>query len=170
MRIAMRLVVVAALVGGMSAPALAQQASASSPAQAMKGFASSADVAALVAKAKRDRKGDQTDIVQPLLNLAPYTVFISTRFTTTKPNVHEREAELFYVIDGSGTIVTGGKLVKEVRTNAENLIGTAIEGGTSQHVTKGDFVMVPEGTPHWFSVIDGSPLVVMALHLPRPAK
>ena len=44
-------------------------------------------------------------------------------------SVHEKEAELFYVIDGSGTLVTGGKLVGETRTNADNLAGTAIEGG-----------------------------------------
>ncbi len=42
--------------------------------------------------------------------------------------VHEKEAELFYVIDGSATLITGGKLVNEKRTNAENLTGTAIEG------------------------------------------
>jgi hypothetical protein len=37
--------------------------------------------------------------------------------------VHELDAELFYVIDGSGTVVTGGKLTGETRTNAENLRG-----------------------------------------------
>jgi hypothetical protein len=35
-------------------------------------------------------------------------------------SVHETEAELFYV-DGAGTLVTGGKLMEERRTNAENL-------------------------------------------------
>ncbi len=60
--------------------------------------------------------------------------------------VHETEAELFYVVDGSATLVTGGKLTGESRTNAENLTGNGIEGGTSRHVAKGDFVMVPERT------------------------
>ena len=80
--------------------------------------------------------------------------------------LHEREAELFYVVDGSGTIVTGGKLRDEKRTNAENLQGSGIESGMSRHVAKGDFVIVPENTPHWFSQIDGA-LVLMSLHLPR---
>jgi mannose-6-phosphate isomerase-like protein (cupin superfamily) len=71
------------------------------------------------------------------------------------------------VIDGSGTLVTGGKLVGETRTNADNLSGTAIEGGQTQAVSKGDFFIVPENTPHWFSKINGA-LVLMSLHVPRP--
>ena len=57
----------------------------------------------------------------------------------------------------------------EKRTNAENLSGTAIEGGSSRPVAKGDFIIVPEKTPHWFSAINGT-IVLMSLHLPRPAR
>jgi len=35
-------------------------------------------------------------------------------------------------------------------------------------IGKGDFIMVPEGTPHWFGEIDGA-LVLMSLHLPHAA-
>jgi mannose-6-phosphate isomerase-like protein (cupin superfamily) len=83
--------------------------------------------------------------------------------------VHETEAELFYVVDGSATLVTGGKLTNSNRTNAENLTGSGIEGGMSRRVAKGDFIMVPEGTPHWFSAIDGT-VVLMSLHLPHSPK
>jgi hypothetical protein len=64
-------------------------------------------------------------------------------------------------------MMTGGKLVNEKRTNAANLTGTAIEGGTSRAVAKGDFIIVPEKTPHWFSEINGT-IVLMTLHVPRP--
>jgi quercetin dioxygenase-like cupin family protein len=62
--------------------------------------------------------------------------------------------------------MTGGKLANEKRTNAANLTGTGIEGGKSQAVAKGDFVIVPENTPHWFSAINGT-IVLMSLHVPR---
>ena len=75
---------------------------------------------------------------------------------------------MFYVIEGSATLVTGGKLVNEKRTNAANLTGTAIEGGSARPVAKGDFVIVPENTPHWFSPINGT-IVLMSFHVPRPA-
>jgi mannose-6-phosphate isomerase-like protein (cupin superfamily) len=147
---------------------LAQQPATPNPGEVLKTMVSSADVAALVAKAKSERKEGQALIAQPLLRLAPYNVSLEYRAAVANAAVHEREAELFYVIDGSATIVTGGKLAEEKRTNAENLSGTGIAGGTSRHIAKGDFIMVPENTPHWFSAIDGS-IVLMSLHLPRAA-
>jgi len=147
-----------------------QPAAPAAPAGAdLKTFAASTDVAALIAKAKAERKPDQALLSQPLLQLAPYNVNLEYRAAVANAAVHEKEAELFYVIDGAGTVVTGGTLVKSSRTNADNLTGTGIEGGVSRHVTKGDFVMVPENTPHWFSAIEGS-LTLMSLHLPRPPR
>src|SRR5215468_514738 len=137
-------------------------------APAGKTMVSAADVTALIAKAKGERK-DQPIIAQSLLQLAPYNVSLEYRASVGNAAVHETEAELFYVVDGSATLVTGGKLKEEKRTNAANLSGSAIEGGTSRHVAKGDFIMVPEGTPHWFSAIDGT-IVLMSLHLPRAPK
>lgn len=139
-------------------------------APAPKLFASAADVAALVARAKSERKPDQANFVQPIVQLAPYNLNLEYRVggLNANPTVHERDAELFYVVDGSGTLVTGGKLRDEKRLNAENLQGSAIDGGSSRHLGKGDVVMVPENTPHWFSQVDGT-LVLMSLHAPRSA-
>ena len=122
-----------------------------------------------VAKARSEIKPGQALLSQPLLLLAPYSVNIEYRVAVGNAAVHEREAEFFYVVDGSATMITGGQLVNPMRTNAENLTGTAVTGGVTQRVTKGDFVMVPEGSPHWFSAFDGT-LVLMSLHLPRPAR
>jgi mannose-6-phosphate isomerase-like protein (cupin superfamily) len=151
---------------GFALTVFALAAVAQQPAQAMKTFASSSDVAALIAKAKAERKGDAPLVAQRILTLAPYSANLEYRAAVGPAAVHEKEAEMFYVIDGSATLMTGGKLVKETRTNAENLSGTGIEGGTPQSVAKGDFVIVPENTPHWFSAINGT-LVLMSLHVPR---
>jgi mannose-6-phosphate isomerase-like protein (cupin superfamily) len=129
---------------------------------------SAADVQALIAKAKTERKEGQPILAQSMIQLAPYNVSLEYRASVGNAAVHDREAELFYVVDGSATLVTGGTLKDEKRTNAENLTGSSIEGGVSRHVAKGDFIMVPEGTPHWFGAIDGT-VVLMSLHLPRPA-
>ena len=147
----------------LPAAAIAQQPAA----DAMKTFASSADVTAMIAKAKSERKENQPLVTQRILQLAPYSANLEYRASVGPAAVHEKEAEMFYVIDGSATLVTGGKLVKESRTNPENLTGTGIEGGTPRAVSKGDFVIVPENTPHWFSAINGS-ITLMSLHVPRP--
>lgn len=162
----MRTIVVSLALASVGIGALAQQP-ARDPAQAMKTFASAADVAALAAKAKSERKEGQPLVAERILQLAPYNANLEYRAAVGPAALHEKEAEMFYVIDGSATMVTGGKLVKEARTNAENLTGTGIEGGTSRHVAKGDFIVVPENTPHWFSAIDGT-ITLMSLHIPRP--
>jgi mannose-6-phosphate isomerase-like protein (cupin superfamily) len=129
-------------------------------------YSSAADVAALMAKAKAEHKDGQPIVMERILELAPIAANLEYRSSVGPASVHEKEAELFYVIDGSATLTTGGKLANEKRTNGENLTGTAIEGGKSQAVAKGDFVIVPENTPHWFSAINGT-IVLMSLHVPR---
>jgi mannose-6-phosphate isomerase-like protein (cupin superfamily) len=147
--------------------ALAQQPAPQSPEKPVKTFTSAADVAALIAKAKSDRKEGQATVAEPMLELGSYDGHLEYRASVGPAAVHEKEAEIFYVIDGSATLMTGGKLVKETRTNPTNLGGTGIEGGTSRTIAKGDFFLVPENTPHWFSSIDGV-LVLFSVHVPRP--
>jgi mannose-6-phosphate isomerase-like protein (cupin superfamily) len=147
----------------IAAIALAQQPPAP---QQPKIYSSSADVQAMIAKAKSNRKEGQAIVTDRILQLAPYSANLEYRGSVGPAAVHEKEAELFYVIDGSATLMTGGKLTNESRTNAENLTGSGIEGGTSRNISKGDFVIVPENTPHWFSSINGT-LVLMSLHVPR---
>jgi mannose-6-phosphate isomerase-like protein (cupin superfamily) len=134
----------------------------------LKTFSSSSDVVALIAKAKADLKPGAPMASEPILLLPPYRASLEYRVAAAPAAVHEKEAELMYVIDGSGTLVTGGKLTGETRRNATNLSGTGIEGGLQREIAKGDFIFVPENTPHWFSGTDGGALILMTLHVPRP--
>ena len=133
----------------------------------MKTFASAADVQALLAKAKSERKEGQVMAAEHILSLAPYVTNLEYRPVEGAVAVHEKEAELVYVIDGGGTLTTGGTVVGEKRTNDANLSGTAIDGGTVRTIAKGDFAIIPEGTPHQFKPANGA-LVLMTMHVPRP--
>jgi mannose-6-phosphate isomerase-like protein (cupin superfamily) len=152
-----------ALVIVLSLSMWAQQRQNQAPPQ-QGGVITAADFAAIVAKQPKDRNGNAT-----FLQLAPYNVNMEHRVNMPQnASIHDKEAELFYVVDGGGTIVTGGKLTNASKQNADNSTGNGIEGGTSKKIAKGDFILVPEGTPHWFSAIDGE-LTLMSLHLPRTA-
>ena len=140
---------------------------AQQPPAPTKTYSSAADVAALLAKARADHKDGQPTVVETILHLAPYNANLEYRTGVGPAAVHEREAEMFYVLDGSATLTTGGKL-KDEKRNGENLTGTGIEGGNDQEVAKGDVIIVPENTPHWFSKINGT-IVLMSLHVPRTA-
>lgn len=121
------------------------------------------EVAAMIAKSPADRNA----LGQRMLQVGTYSVNMEHRVMGQAASVHEKEAELFYVIEGSGTMVTGGKLVEEKRTNATNLSGTSIEGGVTRTISKGDWVLVPEGVPHQIPAVQGGAVTVMTLHLPR---
>ena len=142
---------------------------AAQSAPAMKTYTSASEIQGLIAKAKADKKGNQPTVAEPILRLAPYGANLEYRSAVGPAAVHETEAEMFYVIDGSGTLVTGGKLTGETGPAKNgNRNGTGIDGGNTQNVAKGDFVIVPQNTPHWFSKINGT-LVLMSLHVPRTA-
>src|SRR5579864_113181 len=101
--------------------ALPQAPAAQTDAAMMKTFTSAADVQALLSKAKAERKEGQVMAAEHILSLAPYVTNLEYRPVEGAVAVHEKEAELVYVIDGSGTLTTGGKVVGEKRTNDANL-------------------------------------------------
>jgi mannose-6-phosphate isomerase-like protein (cupin superfamily) len=80
--------------------------------------------------------------------------------------VHYKVSEVYYVLNGEATLVTGGTVVNPKTRPAESpqvrqqdgpgTTGTAIDGGTSRQIKQGDVVIIPAGTPHWFSKINGS--------------
>lgn len=144
---------------------ITHQAVAQSSQSLMQDLATSAHVQALIAKAKSELKNGQSAVNETILQLAPYRISLEYRALPNNPSVHETEDELIYIIDGAGTLTVGGTLVGEKRTNQANLSGTAIQGGTDIHVSKGDFYIVPKNTPHMFAPL-GGPLVDMSLHLP----
>jgi hypothetical protein len=69
--------------------------------------------------------------------------------------------EIYYMLEGTGTLVTGGKLVDErsagvsPNTKRPNIRGSRIEGGTSRRVVPGDIIIIPGKLPHWWSTLDG---------------
>ncbi|HTM03713.1 MAG TPA: cupin domain-containing protein [Vicinamibacterales bacterium] len=70
--------------------------------------------------------------------------------------VHTRETDIFYVVDGDATIVTGGTMVGGKETQPNQLRGTSIEGGETYHLKKGDAIAIPAGVPHWFKDVPTS--------------
>ena len=142
--------------------------SAQGGSQPAKTFASAAEVEAMINKAKTERKPDQANFIQQIVRLAPYNANLEYRVAgiDTPATQHETEAELVFVVDGAATFVSGGKLTEAQRTNPTNFSGKEVEGGTPQRISKGDYVFIPENTPHAFRKTEGR-LVIMSIHMPR---
>lgn len=89
----------------------------------------------------------------PLLEVGAYKVHASRREAPGIAEIHERDTDIIYVLDGTATFVTGGTAVDTKLVAAEEIRGKAIAGGQSYHLAKGDVIIVPNGTPHWFQEV-----------------
>jgi quercetin dioxygenase-like cupin family protein len=70
--------------------------------------------------------------------------------------VHDKETDVLYVLEGEATFVFGGKMIGGKATRPDQWLGTDITGGETHHVVKGDVFVIPAGIPHWFKEVPGS--------------
>jgi mannose-6-phosphate isomerase-like protein (cupin superfamily) len=79
-----------------------------------------------------------------------YMVHASRREGAGQAEVHALDTDIIYVLDGSATLVTGGTVVEGKNTAPDEVRGSSIAGGETRMLRKGDVIVVPNGTPHWF--------------------
>jgi mannose-6-phosphate isomerase-like protein (cupin superfamily) len=84
--------------------------------------------------------------------------------------VHAEWADVWYVLRGKATLVTGGSVVEGVTTRPGEINGKAIVGGDERQLKGGEVVVIPSGVPHWISKVQGEVvyLVVKAPMDQRP--
>jgi mannose-6-phosphate isomerase-like protein (cupin superfamily) len=92
-------------------------------------------------------------MVARLHNSDAWRVNVVRRTTPQGAIAHTVGTEVHHVIEGAATLVTGGTIVRP----AGGAAGAAIiRDGASREVGPGDIVIVPVGTPHWYSRISGT--------------
>jgi mannose-6-phosphate isomerase-like protein (cupin superfamily) len=92
----------------------------------------------------------------PLVTADDLLVSGNHRDKAGQVEVHDKETDVIYMIDGEATFVTGGTMIGGKATKAGQSLGTDIKGGESHHLTKGDVIVVPAGVPHWFKEVPHS--------------
>jgi mannose-6-phosphate isomerase-like protein (cupin superfamily) len=86
----------------------------------------------------------------------PYSIATSRRDKPGVVEVHLQNNDLMFVQEGSATFVTGGTVVSLHSTAPDELRGESIVGGEVHELSKGDVIVVPAGTPHWFKEVRGT--------------
>ncbi len=84
-----------------------------------------------------------------------YMVHASHRDKAGAVEVHEQDADIIYVLEGTATFVTGGEMVGGKLIGPGEIRGSDIKGGETRTISKGDVIIVPAGTPHWFKAVPG---------------
>ena len=82
-----------------------------------------------------------------------YMVHASRRDAAGQAEVHAKDTDIIYVLEGSTTFVTGGTVVDGKTTAPDEIRGTAVKDGETRRLGKGDVIIVPNGTPHWFKEV-----------------
>ena len=138
------------------------------------------DIDALVRKVAAVRVSDQAIRVISINSEYNVGVSVVSRLKTSGKEApsgieHSQITEIYHVISGSGTLVTGGALndPKEVPANNEVVTvlngpsteGSGIQNGVSRKIGPGDVVVIPPNTPHWFSEIPTEKLVYLVVRV-----
>lgn len=84
-------------------------------------------------------------------NGSDFRINLITRTEAAGAIVHDVGTELHFITAGAGILATGGVAVRPANGGRAN-----IEGGHAQRVTVGDAILIPVGTPHQYTSVEGS--------------
>ena len=108
----------------------------------------------------------------PAMHTAPvklaehYRINVVRRTSAQGAIAHPDGTEVHHIIEGAAILVTGGTIARPASAGGGG--GTAtIEGGDSRRVAKGDVILVPAGTPHWYKDLEG-PLTYLEVRFDLP--
>jgi quercetin dioxygenase-like cupin family protein len=104
---------------------------------------------------------------EAIITARPYALALERRVGNAPAALHPAHAELMIILDGAGTLTTGGTMTGAGAPNGNTINGTGVTGGTDQHIAKGDFVLVPEGTPHIIVPDAGGPIQLASMLIPH---
>ncbi len=130
-------------------------------------YVPSGDVQATLKRAPENSVSDQQIRV---VDVGKYNIGVGVVYRSVKAVQaaveHDQVTEVYTIMEGSGTLVTGGTLVNAKRRasdhrsvaelNGPSVDGTGLQGGESRRVGPGDVVVIPAGVGHYFSSVDGS--------------
>jgi mannose-6-phosphate isomerase-like protein (cupin superfamily) len=77
-----------------------------------------------------------------------HAAMLSFRSRDGEAELHEHFADIFIVLDGRATLVTGGTIAAPRTIGPGETRGDRVEGGARQELRTGDVAHVPAGVPH----------------------
>jgi quercetin dioxygenase-like cupin family protein len=86
-----------------------------------------------------------------LIQTNNYKVIAGHRSGPGTVEIHEKDTDVFYIVDGTATFITGGKANEVTEKSPGEFGAREIVGGDTNHLAKGDVIIIPNGVPHWFT-------------------
>ena len=95
----------------------------------------------------------------------PGLVILANRREAGPVEYHEHTNHVFIMVEGEATFITGGKMIDAKQTAPGQMRATAIEGGVTHHLVKGDVITIPAKTPHWFKDVPTKTVAYYAVNI-----
>jgi mannose-6-phosphate isomerase-like protein (cupin superfamily) len=124
-------------------------------------YKSDAELTAALNRAIAAANGEQS--ASPIANTDQYRVNLVHREKAAGALAHEGNTELHYIIEGTGVVVTGGAIVR----GAGGVNSATIQGGETHAVKKGDVIIVPAGSAHWYKEVT-TPITYLEVRFVAP--
>jgi mannose-6-phosphate isomerase-like protein (cupin superfamily) len=118
--------------------------------------------AAYLRKLARYGEGAESETLQ---EFPRHSAMLLVRTRDGEAEVHEKFADIFYVLEGRAALETGGTLVKSRQVAPGELRGAAIEGGQRNELRAGDVAHVPAGVPHRMIVASDKPISCLVMKI-----
>ncbi len=97
------------------------------------------------------------------LETPEYRVGMARREGPGDAEVHDVDTDIFYVFEGTATLVSGGEMVEPRTVGANEHRASSTRGGETRTVTKGDIIVIPRGVPHWFNEVSQAPFTYLVV-------
>lgn len=101
--------------------------------------------ASYLKKLARASEGSASEVLK---QYPQHAIHLLVRSRNGGAELHERFADLFFVLDGRATLLTGGTIADARTVAPGEMRGSTIQGGTQQELRAGDLAHVPAGLPH----------------------
>jgi mannose-6-phosphate isomerase-like protein (cupin superfamily) len=85
---------------------------------------------------------------ETLTRYGNHLTMLAHREKTGSSELHEKVNDIFVIVDGDCSLLTGGKIANPKTTATNEIRGTGIQGGTSRKMGVGDIVHISAGVPH----------------------
>jgi mannose-6-phosphate isomerase-like protein (cupin superfamily) len=84
-----------------------------------------------------------------------FLVMAGHRDKAGEAELHRRDTDILYIVEGKATFVTGGTMMSPRDTSPDEQRAPSVEGGETRTLAKGDVMIIPPSVPHWFKQVDG---------------
>ena len=83
-----------------------------------------------------------------------YRVAVYHRDKAGEVEIHKKDTDVFYIVEGTATFVTGGASKGGREIEPGEIRGGTMEGGVERKISKGDVIIIPANVTHWYKEVE----------------